>query len=479
MLLILYISLLLHTVGVVSQPSIPPPGVSYLGVGYNILDGNPMGRKEVNGGLDPGIRIENRVFELTFDEGYLSDNLLYLRPDQVEYDITDTCSFVQNDYVIWGTDSYQANIISAIHRSGETIHSAGYEFTESDLFNAVNMNCNVNDDVLYEDRFICDRGTARYQTENVQTLEYPLSNDFASAVCSLPTDYNEATYMSFLDTWGTDVIVEVSVGTKLSNIYSSGRRDFCFFAYEYFASTVSYGGPYNGFTDSVIVDMNSFETQVSAPFGSLQTNMQTGSDNLDEPIAIKVISIDSILDTRYWSLVCQYVVDGACELEDIAALTLRKSNLAQALLGYASWRNAPTPSDPSVQTEVTWPSGTYGFPEPNAGCPSSSGFSWARGWRDHDTEDVAADNDWSNPYDLRGPYGHNNMRQNFCVKTTNIATAADWQWARGEYCVFKKGSCPTVYWDCEDIGSASSKGGFHPYENGGSDDHRLHYCYYT
>ncbi|XP_077866363.1 uncharacterized protein LOC144354100 [Saccoglossus kowalevskii] len=554
MLRLLLLSFLIHVCDVQAQ-SIPPPGVSYLGLGYNILDGNPWGRKEMNGGLDPGIRTENRILELTFDEGYLSDNLLYLRPDEVMYDITDTCSVVVTNYTFWGTASYQEDLINNVQRISGTPHSVNSEFTTSSLFSTVYGACNLNGDVMSEERSVCDRGTAKYQTEKAGILQYPLSSGFASAVCSLPNTYDEEIYMNFLDTWGTDVIVEVGLGTKQSEVSSYSRSEFCFFASENYDTTVSYGGSYNGFTDSVIVDMNAFDSLASTSFGKYLTTLETGSDELIEPIALKIISMDDIFLIDYWGDFCQFVVDGTCILDDVAELPSKRANLVLALQGYASWREAPVPSDPIVQTEVTWPEGTYGIPQTTTGCPVATGFSWNTGRRNQDTEDLGA-NSWSNPYDLAGPYAVNDMTQNFCMKTLGTVSVSDWQWASSEYCIYQSKPCPSgfnqgnvfwddedtfngntasgtlpdgtynsdtrinfccredgsptkimylptarpfalikrttscpnvygmsvshqwFYWDCENTAPTTSTGGFHPYEDGGEDDHRLHYCYY-
>ncbi|XP_070568158.1 uncharacterized protein [Ptychodera flava] len=537
-------------------PSPAPAGIQQIGLGYNAIKGSPMGTKADDGGIDPGIMQERRILELTYDEGYVSDDGVYQRPDQVEYDLTSTCSWTQTDYVFWGTETYIRNIAADAVRIDGLSHSAGKEFTDNDFYDAVYNSAHTLGEVFNEDRDRCDRGSARYQLENVETLEYPLNSDFAKAVCALPTAYDTKAYMEFLDAWGTDVVVEVNVGTKRSHIYSMAGSEFCFYAYETYSSTVSYGGSYNGYRDSVIVDMYDFENQVTSRFGSLFADTQTGSDELNEPISLRIISIDEVIGLKYWRRFCDYVIDNACALEDIVDLEIKQGHIATALAGYAAWKNAPSTYNPSVQTPITWPSGTYGLPKPNYGCPFSSGFSWYSGWRKHDTEDIGASNAWSNPYDLMGPYTRTDMHQNFCMKTTTQGTSYDWKWTSGEYCIFKKGNCPSgfssgwiywddedafnandkggtlpdgtydsntliyyccrqdgpanklmyfptdwpfvlikrtqscpnvygmsvshqwFYWDCEDVFPATDKGGFHPLEDGGNDDVRVHYCYY-
>ena len=57
--------------------------------------------------------------------------------------------------------------------------------------------------VYYEDRKVCNLGDARYRTELAKDERYPLDTGFVAAACQLSTDFDESTYMTFLDTWGT------------------------------------------------------------------------------------------------------------------------------------------------------------------------------------------------------------------------------------------------------------------------------------
>ncbi|CAH1232648.1 Hypp483 [Branchiostoma lanceolatum] len=202
-----------------------------------------------------------------------------------------------------------------------------------------------------------------------------------------------------------------------------------------------------------------------------------------------------------------------------------------------------------------WPTGTYGLPRTNTGCPVAAGARWRTGVRHHDTEDDDSSNQWTDGLHFDGGIGRNNMKQKFCMKTTS--RDGDGGWPRGSYCIFKKGGCPggfqsgELYWDDEDDDNGNSKSGelpdgsyggntliryccrndgsannrislpnrspfylfryrqgcqkvagmnvreeffrwddedddndnrrqgAHPYDDGGNDNHRIHYCYYS
>ena len=95
-----------------------------------------------------------------------------------------------------------------------------------------------------------------------------------------------------------------------------------------------------------------------------------------------------------------------------------------------------------MRIPLTWPRGTYGLPMPKSGCPKGSKFPWHQGYRKHDTEDTRANNSWSSPFDLAGPYDRNDMSQAFCMKTKDTASDYNLPWPRGQYCILKKGECP-------------------------------------
>eukprot|EP00058_Branchiostoma_floridae_P028488 XP_002613979.1 hypothetical protein BRAFLDRAFT_67440 [Branchiostoma floridae] len=210
--------------------------------------------------------------------------------------------------------------------------------------------------------------------------------------------------------------------------------------------------------------------------------------------------------------------------------------------------------EPRGMTCVDWPTGTYGLPRTNTGCPESAGVTWHTGYRYHDTEDDGANNYWTSGLHFDGDFWRGNMYQKFCMKTSS------WQghgtWPRGSYCIFKRSGCPSgfqtgeLFWDDEDDNNANRRSGVvpdgtynhntliwyccrndgsantriplpsrkpfylfrfrqgcqkvlrmnvreeyfrwddedddninyrrgaHPYDTGGSRDHKLHYCYY-
>lgn len=60
-----------------------------------------------------------------------------------------------------------------------------------------------NEKVFFEKKKVCCLGTAQYLLDSARLEKRSVTNDFAAAVCNLPEAYDQETYRSFVDIWGT------------------------------------------------------------------------------------------------------------------------------------------------------------------------------------------------------------------------------------------------------------------------------------
>ena len=66
------------------EPLPTPTGIrNFIGVGYNIIDGNPEGGDIYLGGVDPGLLVTRPILKLTYEENQLTSDREYIVPDQV------------------------------------------------------------------------------------------------------------------------------------------------------------------------------------------------------------------------------------------------------------------------------------------------------------------------------------------------------------------------------------------------------------
>lgn len=97
-------------------------GLGFLGVGYNILKGNPDGGELSQGGVDPGLLPARKIFKLTWDTQKPSVDRLYRVPDQVVFVHRSSCVKETRNEVFSGVKSYQDKLKVDVEASGELRH---------------------------------------------------------------------------------------------------------------------------------------------------------------------------------------------------------------------------------------------------------------------------------------------------------------------------------------------------------------------
>lgn len=107
------------------------------------------------------------------------------------------------------------------------------------------------------------------------------------------------------------------------------------------------------------------------------------------------------------------------------------ARLFDRLHGSRAWHRLQfVPSKFTASTK--WPSGTYGIPRAQSGCPSSSGFKWRTGWRFQDTQDIFPSNAHSGNFHLDASVDKNNLKRSFCMKTDTTDDSTRPQWPKGK-----------------------------------------------
>ncbi|XP_033103765.1 uncharacterized protein LOC117106502 [Anneissia japonica] len=459
----------------------PPSAINFLGVGYNILDGNPDGSDISIGGVDPGLLTTRRVFEMTYNYGKKSADYQYYVPDQVVFMPRSSCANTITKEMFWGTESYQQKLKKETSWSvGLDRRFLGFEFSKSKSYEEVLRSIDSNRYVYYEDRTVCNLGQARYTSELAFFDKYPLTKSFVIEACNLPAVFDNDAYMDFLDDWGTNVILEINVGTKKLDRYEETQEAFVYYAMETNSKSTTSGGSFLGFGSSVTVTMSDFESGMTSEtkFGSFQYTLNSGDEDMHEPISVTLLGMEEVFTTDYWTQFSKYASDGLCKADWINNLATIQANMDQAMWGYAAHRGAIMSTDPVVQIPITWPQGTYGLTQPKVGCPLTPHFNWHTGWRKHDTEKR---NGWSDGNHFVGPYWENDMYDHFCMKHDTKVTEYDWTWPDGEYCVYQAGTtCPSnlksgaIFWDNKNSGD-NSYGGSVPE---GTYDHntKMYFC---
>lgn len=436
-------------------------GLKFIGVGYNILKGNPDGGQLSLGGVDPGLLSTRKIFKLTWDTNKTSVDGLYRVPDEVVFVHRSSCVNTTTNEVFSGAKSYQDKLKVDVKASAD--YDAGLwsvAFSLSTSYERVEKETSNNHKVFFEKKEVCNNGVARYQLDKAQFERYSVTEDFAAAVCRLPENYDPGAYSRFIDNWGTDFVLKAVLGTKKIERRESSYTKLAKYAMENIGSSVSASGGYGGFSASLQVDLSKFKesTTDTTKFTENTVEFTSGGADMPEPIQLELKPIHNAVEDCFFS-----DLDPGYQCENLAQ---RKGNFKRILREYPRIKNVSEPQDPQVRIPLTWPFGTYGLPMTKSGCPD--GDFWHEGTRFHDTEDVNPNNLWSDPYDLAGRVAKNDMEQEFCMKTQSKTSEYDLPWPEGKYCIYKKGDCPEgfgdgyVQWDDEDSNNKNTITGQRP-----------------
>ncbi len=114
-LITLGVAVVTHT----SQATSTAKGLTYLGVGYNVLKGNPEGGELSRGGVDPGLLSARKILRLTWDTDKTSVDGKYKVPDQVVFAHHTSCVETTTHKMFSGTKSYQDKLKVDVEASGE------------------------------------------------------------------------------------------------------------------------------------------------------------------------------------------------------------------------------------------------------------------------------------------------------------------------------------------------------------------------
>lgn len=100
-------------------------GDRFIGIGYNILEGNPEGG-DSNGGLDPGLLTTHRVIDLTYDEGNTEAN-------EVHYTERSGDLVTSWKTTYYGTSSYAKKLDHYVEVTGEYILQMNITLTTNSI----------------------------------------------------------------------------------------------------------------------------------------------------------------------------------------------------------------------------------------------------------------------------------------------------------------------------------------------------------
>jgi len=178
------------------------PGFQFLGFGYDLLKGNPC---PTDGSGDSGIR--TNVFQFTDTQGQKTPDGKWNVPDKTTSQMLSSCSLDQEQSEIYSAYDYQQGLSVGF---SVDVGYDGLQFTLGMEFGTVKAKTEEHDSIYAQVTSVC----AAYDL-TMHMFDHPdVDPNFAAGVDSLPADYDEGAYMTFLSRFGTHVITSLMAGGR-------------------------------------------------------------------------------------------------------------------------------------------------------------------------------------------------------------------------------------------------------------------------
>ncbi|XP_053376021.1 uncharacterized protein LOC123535471 [Mercenaria mercenaria] len=452
--------------------------LQYIGIGYNLLTGNP----ELS--TDPGFKTAQRIFQLT---GYSSS------VREVEYKELAACTPSKVTTLIHGSKSYQNELLQFVQPSSN--HSTSLKtsaLTYSPAFQSFKQSLETINNVYIDYISSCNFESARYMTELADKNNFTVTKEFAKDVCALPADGISTTeYAKFLDKWGTSIVIYVNMGVRTIDRYKTTPDQILQYSQQMAPEILKHTGTYQGYKSSISINPKDFvnSSAASNPFGTRHT-ISLGTKQQSIPIALQVVPISDALNWIYWEPISDELIKAGICSDSIYGTRMKQYAMfiKTALSEYVGHTISQTGiphnqlTDHNIQVPISWPVGTYGLMQTTHGCPGGKTI-WLSGWRKYDTEDLGSDNSFSANINhfLKGDFDENDIKTYFCIKSSAMTHLHSQTWQNGAYCLLKHGSCPLgftsgyIFWDDEDLHNDNAKWGTLP--DGTYDKNtKMYYC---
>ncbi|XP_056000759.1 uncharacterized protein LOC125676191 [Ostrea edulis] len=420
-----------------------PPAALFVGMGYDILKGNPDGDSHMNVGKDPGLLMTRQILKLDPPDS----------PRELSYHEYSLCFPTHYREVFYGTKSYQSRLLHDLIDIGNTTANiTSHAFSLSEGFQVISRGTSQEGFVYIDEISFCNKGRSRYMSSLARSHKFNIGDEFAASVCALPRSYDQQIYMNFLQDWGTHVIMEVEFGWETKTRKRLAVKDIIQSLIANHPELLVPTGVVNGHTSTVSVSKSFIENQSSletltAKMTTVSTSSR-GSKQISEPIKYKVVSIDEMLNVDYWQTPADIVDEGHCASGFENLLPVWQQNIKKAMGHYAAYHNAPTATESTLEYPLSWPTPPFALPEPLTGCPGDKSL-WKIGNVTHqvNASRVLFPNNTFHyqGMHLKGLQKSSVFKMSYCGRNLSSSPSED-PWPKGSYCIAQvSNQCPAGF----------------------------------
>lgn len=183
------------------------PGFSFLGAGYDLLEGNPLA---TDGLGDPGYR--RNLFRWTYDEALTTTDGQYRIADKTESRTFSVCSNEMSEQVYNSAYSYQ-KLISTSFDIDVNIGIPGGSSVDFS-FGIDVRNTRNHTDTKEEIYAHVSATCTRYQLSMFLFDQANVSTDFDRAVAQMPVDFDMDAYARLISAFGTHYVSQMKAGGR-------------------------------------------------------------------------------------------------------------------------------------------------------------------------------------------------------------------------------------------------------------------------
>ncbi|XP_052271513.1 mucin-3A-like isoform X2 [Dreissena polymorpha] len=455
--------------------------LQYLGIGYNLLTGNPLVAR------DPGLLLNKRILQLTGSSSDVREASVLL---------ASTCPNVTTKTLVHGSQSLQKEMMTLVQPSSTHPNSlTAHAFVYNIEFKSQRGHLENNNNVYQDSLTTCTMGSTHYRGNSTAPFgNFSVSREFAIAVCKL-SSANTSAINEFLDEWGTSVVLSVGIGTKtLYRTTESIQQLFQTIQATVYDILVAD----SSCPDSILAgELDTISSNVKAALANYNVYKQYGT-NINQVLTDHSLQIPvtwprgtyGVMKTTLGCPGSQVTwLQGSRfqDTEDISSKNSFTPDITRFLAGSFASNNIQTEfcikSQPQVsQYDGDWPRGAYCLLK-MGNCPTGfqvGSIYW-------DDEGVFNKNKASGTLP-DGEFG-SNTRIYYCCRNDGRTSSQIILPNDRPFVLLRYGlTCQNVhsmllkelyvYWDDDDLSNSDSASGMHPYDDGGSDNHRLHFCYY-
>ncbi|KAH3877579.1 hypothetical protein DPMN_001454 [Dreissena polymorpha] len=304
--------------------------LQYLGIGYNLLTGNPLVAR------DPGLLLNKRILQLTGSSSDVREASVLL---------ASTCPNVTTKTLVHGSQSLQKEMMTLVQPSSTHPNSlTAHAFVYNIEFKSQRGHLENNNNVYQDSLTTCTMGSTHYRGNSTAPFgNFSVSREFAIAVCKL-SSANTSAINEFLDEWGTSVVLSVGIGTKTLYRTTESIQQLFQTIQATDPALLVHSGPFNGYQSSMSINEQMYSTSSVAQQSSTQNIVMTAGGTSPVPVGLTIVPISDIIRAEYFASVYDILVaDSSCPDSILAGeLDTISSNVKAALANYNVYKQYGT-----------------------------------------------------------------------------------------------------------------------------------------